>query len=165
MNRRRFACFLKLAVVSCVLLSCLTALQTPSLATVIFDDFIQGSLSIPGPLPFGTSISFSPGGSNSGSFGGQGNAIATFAASSLPPGSVTAFVSGFASGPGLSFAGGDPVVASFGSLFNGNPTAVTFPLTFSHTRSLSSSNTSQNEYADLSASFEVVLDSNVPLFN
>jgi hypothetical protein len=59
MNRHRPARVLKLAVVSCTLLSCLLALHTPALAVAIYNAFAQASLSIP-VLPPGTSISFLP---------------------------------------------------------------------------------------------------------
>jgi hypothetical protein len=165
MNRRRSAGVLKLALVSCVLLlSCLVARQPPPAhATVIFEDFIQSSVSIPGPIPIGTSISFSQGGSDTfRSF--SGNATATVATVWAPSGSVTAFASGFASGPGLSSALAEPGQAGNVSLFNGNPTTVTFPLTFSHIRNLSSIITGQHEDASLSASFQAILDSNSTLF-
>jgi PEP-CTERM motif-containing protein len=154
---------IRLATMSCLLLSCLTALQTPAFAIAIFNDFFQESLSI-GPLPFGTSISFSPGStSNNQSF--NGNALATSAASASPPGSVTALASGFASGPGSSFASADVIAEGQASLFNGNPTAVTFPLTFSHIRNVSSSITGQGEGTSSFAASIVLLDGNFLLAN
>lgn len=100
MNRHTLARFLRLGVMSCVLLSCMIALQTPALALAIYDSLVQASVSAPGPLPPGTSISFIPGGVASGSPGFGGNALATAAASVSPLNTATALVTGFASGPG-----------------------------------------------------------------
>jgi hypothetical protein len=89
MNHHTLARFLRLGVMSCILLSCLIAPHTPALAIAIYNDFVQASLSTPGPLPFGTSISLLPG-STFTSQAFSGNALATGAASLSPPGGGTA---------------------------------------------------------------------------
>ena len=168
MNRHTLARFLRLAVMSCVLLSCLIALQTPALAIAIYDDLLQASISTPGPLPPGTSISFLPGSTSSfQSF--SGNALATAAASlSPPPGGATALVTGFASGPGFSFADSGASATRQATLVNLNATTVTFPLTISHSRNLSSSTIpfgGQSEFLFSDAQFSLSLDNNTLLSN
>jgi hypothetical protein len=141
--------------------ACLLVLPGPALAIAIYDDFVQASLSTPEPLPPGTSISFLPGStSTSQSFGG--NALAT-AAASLPPGGATALVTGFASGPGSSFAESSASATSQASIVNQNATTVTFPLTISHNRNLSSSTIplgGQSESAFSHVEFLLILDHN-----
>jgi hypothetical protein len=151
---------------ACVLLSCLTALQTPALAISIYNTFVQTSVSTPGLLPSGTSISFSPGSSSTfQSF--SGNALATAAASVSPPGSATALASGFASGPGFSSAFSSSFATSKASIVNQNAATVAFPLTFSHSRSASTSTIlgGQSEFVSSYAYFYVYLDSNLLLYN
>jgi hypothetical protein len=136
MKRHTLARFLRLAAMSsCVLLSCLLALHTPALAIAIYDDLVQASVSA-GPLPPGTSIFFFPSSSSTSQFF-NGNALAT-AAASFTPGGATALATGFASRPGSSFADSSASATTQGSLFNFNTTTVTFPLTISHSRNLSS---------------------------
>jgi len=152
---------------SCAFLSCLTALQTPALAIAIYDDLVQASLSTPGPIPSGTSISFFGGSTSSFQFF-SGNALATAAASLSPPGSATALVTGFASGPGSSFADSSASATSQASLVNLNATTVTFPLTISHSRNLSSSTIpfgGQSQFSFSDASFSLTLDNNTLLSN
>jgi hypothetical protein len=161
MNRHTLARFLRLAVMACVLLSCLTALQTPALAIGIYNTFVQTSVSTPGPLPSGTSISFLPGYTSTyQSFGG--NALATAAASGSSPGSATALASGFASGPGFSSAYSSSYATSQARIVNQNAVTVAFPLTFSHSRNASTSTipSGQSEYVSAYAYFSVYLDSN-----
>jgi len=165
MNRHMLARFLRLAVMSSgVLLSCLIALQTPALAIAIYDDFVQASLSTPEPLPPGTSIFFSSGNTSSSQFF-SGNALATGAASLSPPGGATALVTGFASGPGFSFADSSASGTSRETLVNLNATTVTFPLTLSHTRNLSSTTIPSSEFVFSEASFSLSLDNNTLLSN
>jgi hypothetical protein len=163
MNRHTLARFLRLGVMSCVLLSCLVALQTPALAIAIYDDFVQASVSTPGPLPPGTSISVSPGSTSSSQFF-SGNALATGIAS-LSPGGATALVTGFASGPGFSFADSSASGTSRETLVNLNATTVTFPLTLSHTRNLSSTTIPSSEFVVSFASFSLSLDNNTLVSN
>ncbi len=170
MNGHTLARFLtRLAVMSCVLLSCLTALHTPALAIAIYDTFVQTSVSIPGPLPAGTSVFFLPGFINGGSQSHfSGNALATEAASVSPPGSATALVTGFATGPGFSHADSTVIATSQASIVNQNATTVTFPLTFSHSRNSSSSTIpfgGQREFVASTASFSVFLDAQSILSN
>ena len=58
MTRHTLARFLRLAVMSGALLSCLLALHTPVLALAIYDALAQVSVSAPGPLPPGTGTLF-----------------------------------------------------------------------------------------------------------
>jgi hypothetical protein len=168
MNRRHtLARFLRLSVMACVLLSCLTALQTPALAISFYDGFIQASVSTPG-LPSGTSISFLPGFSSANELIRFGNALSTAAASTSPPGSATALVTGFASGPGFSGTGSFATATAQANIVNQNTSTVTFPLTFSHSRSSSTSTIpfgGQSEFVSTNASFFVFLDSHLLLSN
>jgi hypothetical protein len=166
MNRHTLARFLRLAVMSSgVLLSCLTALQTPALALAIYDDLVQASLS-PGSIPSGTSIFFSPGSTSSSQFS-SGNALATGAASVSPPGSATALVTGFASGPGSSFAESNYSATIQASLVNFNASTVTFPLTISHSRNSSTSTIPLGGQSNLfsDAVFALIFDGNSVLAN
>jgi hypothetical protein len=156
MNRHTAARFLRLAIMSCVLL---LALQTPALAIAIFNTFVQASVSAPEPIPSGTSISFVPG--DLSSFQQQsGNALGTVAASTAL-GDASVLVTGFASGPGSSNANISANATSQANLVNLNATTVTFPLTFSHSSFLSTSMIpfgSQSEFVTSSTSFSLVLD-------
>jgi len=157
----------KLAVVSCVLLSCLIALQTPALALAIYDSLVQVSVSAPGPLPPGTSISFIPGGVASGSPGFGGNALATAAASVSPLNTATALVTGFASKPGSSFAVSTASAVALATIVNLNASTVTFPLTFSFIRNFSTSTIpfgGQSESAGIVASIQADLREERSLF-
>jgi hypothetical protein len=152
----------KLALALYAVSSVLT-FQTPAFALGIYDVFMQASLSTSGPIPFGTSISFLPGiAFHNEVF--SGNAVATGAALVSPPGTATALVSGFASGPGSSHAQSNAQAESQVSLFNANPTTVTFPLTFSHTRNLSLSS-SNFEFTEVNARIAVILDNSDFLFS
>jgi hypothetical protein len=163
MNSSTLARFLRLALISCVLL---TALQTPALAISFYDGFVQGSVT-PGPLPSGTSFSFLSG-STSPDQSFSGNALATAAASASPPGSATALVTGFASGPGFSTASSLASATARANIVNQNATTVTFPLTFSHSRNVSTSTIPAGQSDDSvgsSAYFFALLDFNTLLSN
>jgi len=127
---------LKHALALCALVSSLFSFQTPALAIAIVNDFVQLSF-VSEPIPIGTSISFSPGSTNT-SNSQSGNALATIAAVASTPGSATALLSGFAGPPSGSFSASAFADGS-ASLFNDNPASVTFPLTFSQTRNLNTS--------------------------
>jgi hypothetical protein len=131
--------FLRLAVMSCVLLYCLTAFHTPAHAIAIYNSFVQASLSTPGPIPPGTSFSFLAAGEVTGSQSFSGNALATAIASVSPLNTATAVATGFASGPGSSNAASSGSASSEASLVNLNASTVTFPLSVSFSRNLSSS--------------------------
>jgi hypothetical protein len=151
MNRHTLARFLRLAVMACVLLSCLTALQTPALAVSIYNILVQTSISTPGPLPSGTSISFLPG-SIFPFEQFSGNAIAAATASVSPPGSATALVTGFAGGPAPSSARSFAAAIAQANIVNQNASTVTFPLTFSHSRSVSLSTIPSGDPGESSSS-------------
>ena len=134
MTRHTLARFLRLAVMSGALLSCLLALHTPVLALAIYDALAQVSVSAPGPLPPGTGITFS---SSIFPFTSQselGNAAASASTSASPPGTVSAIVTGVASqgGPDNSIARSSSSALGFVTLFNQNTTTVLFPVTISH---------------------------------
>lgn len=134
MNHHRLARFLRLAVMSCVLLSCLLALHTPVLAIAIYDALAQVSVSTPGPLPPGTGITFSSSLASTTSQFQVGTAAASASTSASPPGTVSAIVTGVASqgGPDNSIARSSASALGFVTLFNQNTTTVLFPLTISH---------------------------------
>jgi len=129
MNRHVLARFLRFAVISCVLLSCLIALQTPVLAVAIYDAFAQVSVSAPG-----SGITLSSSVFSSTSEFELGNAAASASTSASPRGTVSAFVTGVASkgGPDNSIARSFASGFGFVNLFNQNTTTVLFPLTISH---------------------------------
>jgi len=155
MNRQPLARFLRFAVMSCVLLSCLVTLQTPALAIGIYNNFVQVSF-LPQAIPLGTSISFSAGAADGGQFF-TGNALATQAALAGPPGSATALVSGFASGAS-SVAISTAVADGFANVFNANSTTATFPLAISHTRNLNPFSDSPSEVVSTAATYSVAID-------
>lgn len=162
MNRHTLARF---AVVSCVLLACLIALHMPALALAIYDDLVQASVSA-GPLPSGTSLFFFPSSTSTSQFF-NGNALAT-AAASFTPGGATALATGFASGPGSSFADSSASATTQGSLFNFNTTTVTFPLTISHSRNLSSTTIplgGQSDFVFSDGGFSLTLDNSSTLLS
>ncbi len=148
---------LKLALALCAVVSSLFTFQTPAFAIAIYNDFVQLSF-VSEPIPFGTSISFFPGTTFTSSEH-SGNALATSTALASTPGSVTAVVSGFA-GPGLGVSTAIALASGSANLFNSNPTSVTFPLTFSHTSSVSTS-IGPFESATASTSRRVSVDNDV----
>jgi hypothetical protein len=131
MNRHRHARVLRLAVVSCVIVSWLLALHTPAQALVIYDALAQVSVLAPVPLPPGTGITpLSVAAANTVHFE-LGNAAASASISALPD-TVSAIATGVVSGPGLSIARSDASALSSVGLFNQTPTTVLFPVTISH---------------------------------
>jgi len=134
MTRHTLARFLRLAVMSGALLSCLLALHTPVLALAIYDALAQVSVSAPGPLPPGTGITFSSSIASNTSHFELGNAAASASTSASPPGTVSAIVTGVASqgGPDNSIARSSSSALGFVTLFNQNTTTVLFPVTISH---------------------------------
>lgn len=158
--RHTLARFLRLALMSCVLLSCLIALQTPALAIAIYEAFIEASISAAGPIPSGTSLSFVTG-PGSGVFSlEEGNAIATAFASNSTPGSASALVTGVANtGTVTSVATSGAAAANDARLLNQNATTVIFPLTVSHS-SITTASTSLglNERVSAGTFFTLFLD-------
>lgn len=151
---------LKRALSLCVVVASLFIFQTPALAIGIFSDSVSLSLASDG-IPSGTSITFSPG-STSTSGSSVGNAVVSTFASSTP-GLASASVFGSA-GPSSGFSSAFASVFADGSatLFNSNPTSVTFPLTLSNTQGLSTSN-GPSDSAFASGSYQVSLDNIITL--
>lgn len=116
---------------SCVLLSCLTALQTPALAVAIYDAFAEVTVS-PGTLAPGIGISFFQGSTVTPNPNFFGNAFATSSAQA-PPSSAIAVVAGGASSPPDAFAASFASAVSSGFLFNGNATNSALVLNVSRT--------------------------------
>jgi hypothetical protein len=158
MNRLTLAFFLRLAVMSCVLLSCLIALQTPALAIAIYDAFTEISLSF-GQVPSGTSISFLPGVTFIRPPIQIGNAIATSFASTSPSGTALASALGSASGPPNSSAASFASALSVTVLLNQNATFVNLPLTISHTRFPQIASSDRREQTGSDNFFQATIDS------
>jgi hypothetical protein len=159
-TRHTLARFLRLGVMSCVLLCCLIALQTPALAVAIYDALAQVSVSAPGPLPPGTGITF-PFFTPIAVQSEMGNAAASASATQAPPGTFSAIVTGIASpgAPDNSRAFSSATGAGFVSVFNQNATSVLFPLTIAHHLSALTAEipSSESGGATAQASFDVFL--------
>ena len=152
MNRHRLARFLRLGVMSCVLLSCLIVLQTPALAIASYDALAQVSVL----ASSGTQLTFSPAGHVTSQFE-LGNAGAFADTSTSLPATTSATVTGFATGPSESIARSSANADSFVSVVNQNATTGFFPVTVSYLLSTLTTTLSSGG-AKTSAGFDVLLD-------
>ena len=160
--RGHFRTTWKLATLLLTLVTCLLAHVTPALALAIYQVFVEASVSVPEPIPSGTSIVFLPGSFDFPVQFERGNAIATGSASVATPGTVSALVAGLASGPGDSQSNAILFARQTATLLNQNATTVTFPLTLSHQRTEHTSSIplgGQTELTGAGALFSLSLDS------
>jgi hypothetical protein len=149
-----------LATVLCTLVGCILIVPGPALATAIYDVDVAISVSAPGPIPPGTSISFLPGSGSIDQFS-SGNAHSRASESTSPPGSASVHVDGFATGPNDSSVFSFAQATSAVSLQNLNATTVIFPLSFSDSLFVNTSTSSRFGLQDVvnsSAFFSVGFD-------